>query len=294
MRWVLLTVLVATVACGARAQGGGSATALELLVRADWAADAAWDDGRAEVATYRAERPVDGEPMAHTLHLVTQAEDFNKQYWTRADWPHGQKPLMAVLAHHQIATVPTATTPLQTMISIFFERRDVGRAVKVSAGTMEWRGMTFKEFEFWRNPPVFRYSSFRDGEGTGAVPLAGFDNNTFVEEELHLLVRALRFGEGAEAWLRVTGPQATSRAAVPEAVPARLVVERETEAVTVPAGTWAAEALWRVTLETRDGRLLRWRVATEAPQALVEFTSSDGRRFELESLERRAWWQSGG
>jgi hypothetical protein len=117
--------------------------------------------------------------------------------------------------------------------------------------------------------------------------LAGWGSNTYLEEELHLLVRTIRFREGLTCRLQLAPLQLTNNAAEPRPSDALLEVTRETERITVPAGSYEPGSLWRIRIETRDGRTLQWHVADKAPHVLVTFEASDGRNFALQEVVRQ-------
>lgn len=267
---------------------GGKVPPLADVVDSAWANTSVWDDGRTEIATYDATRLLDGLPRPHTMRLLTVKEDLNKEYWTKADWPHGQKPVLSVVRQSMVATVEGRTCPHQFMSTTMFDRARISHAVKMSVSTQEWNGTTFKEFQLYQPTPVFQWHSYWDGEGTGTKPLPDHTANTYFEEELFAVVRAVRFKEGLEAQLMLEPAQVSTKAPIPVPSPARLVVERPTLAVTVPAGTYSAEKTWIVSVESDDGRRLEFTVSEQSlPNALVRFESSDGRKAGLKQLERR-------
>lgn len=238
--------------------------------------DALWDDGRAEVAHYRASRIIYGKARPHTVVLLTVAEDFTTEYYVKADWPHGQKPILPVIKQNFIAQIETDNYPYHFMTSTFFPRAKVGNAVKLSVTSTEWCGITHKEFQLWRDKPTMLYSSYWDGEGTGTRELPG-DLSDFFEEELFFSLRALPFAEGLTATFWLYPTQTTIRAPEPKPVLAQLSVADGNDG-------------WQVVVQANDNRELRYRFAKTPPHLLQEFRHSDGRTMELERVERDAYW----
>jgi hypothetical protein len=265
---------------------------LDGLIATEWAAGAPWDDGLAEVATYEGHRVVQGADRPHTVVVLTRAEDLNREHMTRAEWPYGEKPILRGLRQSQIASVPGPNYPTHFAVHLFFERDDISLPIRVVASAQEWEGTTFKEFDQTFVPPRQTYSSFHDGEGRGTRTLTS--TNAWFEEQLPLVLRTLPFEEGLRAMFALYDPQATTRAAAPKATTAVLRVERPAGAVRVPAGTWEPERAWQVTVQAQDGRTLRYAFAAEEPHPLLSFDASDGRAWQLERLERRAYWKIGG
>jgi hypothetical protein len=242
-----------------------------------FADDEFWDDGMAEVARYKASRTIYGEPRQHEAVLITVKEDFNTEYYTKADWPYGQKPILPVLKQNQIAVVPTPNYSYHFMNSIFVDRTRFSRTVKASMTCTEWCGITTKEFQLWRDAPVQLFSSYWDGEGSGSrrVDVA---EDVYLEEELPLVLRGLRFRDGLVARLRLVSNQTSNRAAEPTMTAAVLVVAEE-------------ESAWRVAVEAQDGRRIEYRFGIAYPRHLLSFDHSDGRSMELTSVTRSAYWE---
>ena len=251
-------------------------TQLAVLINREFAASELWDDGQAEVATYTAERIIYGKARPHTMHLITVSEDFNREYWVKAEFPYAQKPLVTVLKQNAVATIPTDNYPYNYMTSLFVERLDPAKGVKLSVSSQEWCGTTSKTFQLWQNPPRMVYTSYWEPEGEGERTLG--ESTAFFEEQLFLLLRMLPHREGLEAEFALYPNQTTTKAPEPRPTPARLRVRD------------GGEDRWSVEVEAGDGRFLRFAFAKDYPHALLTFRHSDGRKLDLQSLERDAYW----
>ncbi len=258
-----------------------------------WAGDPVWDDGNAEVAEYRGEQVVYGEPRPHTYHLVTVKEDFNTEYYAKADWPYGQKPVLTVLKQNQVATIETPNYPYHYMTSVFFDRNDVGGAVKMTVSSQEWCGQTSKEFQLWHEVPIMRWSSYWDGEGTGERGLTEHTASALFEEELPLVVRALNFEEGLTVQFLLEPNQTTNKAPAPRPTGASLTVSRPPHAFETAIGPFTTSQAWIVTVETQDNRALRYVVEADPPNRLLQWSHSDGRTYELQDIRRWQYWRVG-
>jgi hypothetical protein len=285
-------LLVLALACGGVLVAQERATAVRLseAVRADWAGDE-WDDGKAEVAEYEGVRVIDGTPRAHVLYLVTSAEDFNRETNARADWPFGQKPIVAVLQQIQSLSLSDPARPRHLLASSVVERKDPVKVLKLATSSQEWKGITSKEFDFSGRMPRRTWSSYRDAEGSGSEDLRSWPSEAVFDEQLPLLVRLLDLREGLETGMALVESQTTNGAGKPEIVAARVRVESAKGAVKVPAGTWAAEDVWRVVLEGADGRGMEYFVEKAAPQTLLAWNGNDGQTYGLRSVKREAVWQ---
>jgi len=57
------------------------AAGIRLPTSAAWATNAVWDGGRAEIATYKATRPVEGESVTYEATLVTLLKGLARGPW---------------------------------------------------------------------------------------------------------------------------------------------------------------------------------------------------------------------
>lgn len=235
-----------------------------------------WDDGQAEVATYDASTVVYGKPRAHTLRLITVYEDFNREYYAKADWPYGQKPILPVIKQIQTTTIPTANYDYHFLTAVFVDRDDFGRTVKLTTTSQDWCGTTSKTFELWGEKPRMIYTSYWDGEGNGTREL-GSNIDDYFEEDLLLNLRALPFRDGLNAAFWLYPKQATNKAPEPRPVPAYLIVSRQDQA-------------WDVLVEARDARTIRYEFEPAYPHVLKHYEHSDGTTLTLKKLERYAYW----
>lgn len=279
------TTLLMAAALLAGACGAGAATPLDDAIDPQWAG-ALWDDGQAEVAAYRGVRTIYGAPRPHTAHLVTVKEDFHEEQLVKADWPYDGKPIRTVLKQNQVATIETPNYPYHFMASVFQERAAPHRGVKLTVASQEWCGTTFKEFALLDGAGRMAWSSYWEGDASGTAEV---EAGAVFEEQLPLLVRALRFQDGLSVPIRLMPNQTTTRASPPRAVDAAIAVERHDGPVAVPFGE-APEA-WRVAVRAEDSRTMEFLVAADAPNLLLAYDLGDGRRYELESVRRWAYWE---
>ncbi len=249
---------------------------LERMIDPKFATAAFWDDGRSEVATYRATRYIYGEDRPHTAYLITVFEDFNREYYSKADWPYGQKPLLPVIKQNMISTVPTPNYSYHIASSVFVEREKFWKLVKLTATSHEWCGITTKQFEMWLDTPKMKYFSYWDGEGSGEQALSA-STDIFFEEQLFLVFRGLDFESLPSGTFRLYGTQVTNHAPRPSASPATFEV--------LDSGD-----TWRVDVYTMDERSMTFEYEKEYPYVLTGFSHSDGRAMELESVERKQYW----
>lgn len=280
---LMLIVLLAA----ARGQDRGAVqrpVPLSELMRAEWGARAPWNDGLSEIAEYQARFARDGVPVEGRLVLVTGQEDFSRESLARAAWPYGARPV--VEAMRQRAFLRGSDGDAGTALAdTWADRRAPVRLLRILVAEVRREGALVRDFDFTGATPQERFTSFRDDEGTGVRSVDSPQEAVF-EEQLPLIVRGLRFAEGAEAWLALMEPVSDGRAMRPKSSLAVLRITREGEAPRLPLRTWQGEAPWRVSIESGDGRRIECLVAAEAPHTLLLLEHSNGSGLALSALRR--------
>lgn len=250
----------------------------------EWGQNPVWDDGLAEVAHYEAVRPVYGRSRTYEAVFITVKEDFNAAFHTKADPPYQGRKLLPILKLNIVAEVETENYPYRYLTSIFVDRNDVGRLIKMTNGSQEWCGNTFKEVRTWGGRHELAYHSYWDGEGDGTHAL-DWGADTMLEDQLALSLRALPFAAGHEQALSLVPTQINNRARKPTTLAGRLRVEAE-EPVEVPGGEMSC---WRVEVVFGDAKQTYW-FGVDFPNILARFEATDGRSLRLAKWSRRKYW----
>ena len=267
-------ILLAIVLIASHADAGGTT----------WGNHKVWDDGLAEVAVYDATRTVYGAPRSYETVIITVKEDLDATYHVKADPPYEGKQLIGALKMNIVSEIQTDNYPYRYLTSVFVGRNDVNRLIKMTVGSQEWCGNTFKLLKTWDDQPELAYHSYWDGQGDGSYPL-DWDSSTLAEDQLVLSLRSLPFTEGYTRSIRLFPTQITNKASRPDAVPARVrVVGREDV-----AQSEARSSCWRVEV-TGDGFEQAYWFSEAFPNILVKYRSSDGRSLDLKAWERRTYW----
>jgi len=254
-------------------------------ITADWARDAVWDDGLAEVAVYEAERRIYGEARPYEAVLLTVKEEFDGERLVKADTPYGDRPIVTVIKQNAVREIATPNYDYRIMTSTFVERDDPTRIVKLTSGSHEWCGNTWKAVRRLGEQARFEWSSYFDGEADGSQQIALAAGN-LLEDQLPLALRGLAFGEGLRFDLRLLPSMATTHGGPLAWEDASLRVTGR-EAVEVPAGSISA---WRVEIVSHERTLRLW-FDVEGTHALVRSESPTGDSFRLKRIERRAYWR---
>lgn len=288
----LLVILAAAMSLPAEGQQATSAadtattTSLPATPRAvvmlkdcfskDFAQDASWNDGSAELAVYAASSISAGQRVEYDVRMATKLEGATREFYTLADYPYGDKPITEVLFQATRWQVGTNGDALNMMTTVLEPTNDFGRTMKLVISAQEDRGITTKTFELWGEKPRMAFASHWDGEGTGMREL-GSNLDDYFEEELPLVLRGLKFRDGLHANFWLHPPQANSRATEPRAVSAFLDVKAGNES-------------WEVAVKARDDRRIDFVFAAKSPFVMKEFRHSDGRTMILKDAQRGNSW----
>ncbi|MFB3126360.1 MAG: hypothetical protein ACE1Z8_02640 [Candidatus Acidiferrales bacterium] len=291
-RVFLLGLLISAVAA-CSAVPGEETTALASTSAAEtarvydfsWSRDPLWDDGRAEVALYDARRPQYGKVESYQAVFIVVKEDFNRQHYVKADPPFEGKDTFPVLKLNAVHSYWTDNYPYHFMESVFVRRDDPTALVKLTLGSQEWCGNTFKEVTTWGATPQLISHSYFDGQGDASRPL-DLRPGDLLEDQLPLVLRSLRFEPGLEFKRRLL-PSLISNSLrrTPEFVQATIGVVGE-EMVETGAGRLAA---WKVRIAWEKIEQTWWFEKT-APHTLLKMESSDGRSWVLRERMRKAYW----
>ncbi len=263
---------------------GWVAAADSLPITKDWAGDPIWDDGLSEVAVYQASRVIYGAPRDYEAVLLTVKEDFDGTKLVKADPPYGDRPIVTVIKQNAVREIATPNYDYRIMTSTFVEREDPTRLVKLTSGSHEWCGNTWKAIRSRDGRTVYNWSSYFDGEADGFQTLE-LRLGGLLEDQLPLTLRGLEFRPGLTFDARVLPSMANNHAGRVRLHEATILVE-DLETVDVPAGRFQA---WRVEVVSDDSSTTYW-FDSAGTHPLVALESSDGDILELKHIERRAYW----
>lgn len=256
----------------------------QTVAASSWGMHPIWDDGLAEVAVYDAERIVYKKVRQYETVLVVVKEDFNEAFHVKADPPYERKRLLPVLKLNVVSTVPTEHYSYHYLTSAFVRRDDVLRLVKLTNGSQEWCGNTFKEIRTWGDRPELIFHSYWDGQGDGSYSL-NWREGDLAEDQLPISLRGLPFRPGYRMKVRIIETQITNKALHPQPAEAEVLVAAEE---TTASGVGQV-ACWRIEV-TWSGQTQRYWFEKAYPNILVRFESPDGRRLALKRRERRKYW----
>lgn len=239
-----------------------------------------WEDGRAEVATYEAERTVYRKKRAFEYTQITVKEEFNQQFNVKTD-DYKRADLFPVMKINQFCRIPTDQYPYHYLTSLFFRRDQPVALYKMTTSSQEWCGNTFKTIVDDGVNFEETYDSYWDQQGMGSRDLR---RDVFLEDALPYTLRALKFGQLPTFDLVVLALQQTNQATPPVYYAAHLTTAE------APAAE-ASEPAWRVAITLAPGKENVYWFAKKYPNVLLRQTTWDGRSLRLKATRRYVYWR---
>lgn len=246
---------------------------------AGWGRDSLWNDNRAEVAIYDAERVVDGKTRKYQNQLIVTREDLREDTLVKANDPKKQK-VMRAFKLNQVDKFDTDNYPQNYLTSVFVAADDLRHVLKITVGAQEWVGNVFKVY---RDGNLTWYS-YKDGEADQSARLELGENDYF-EDQLVLALRGLAFKNDVSMKIRVWNSLATNEGVVPAVEDVVLTIS-EGEKV---RGRFGSLPTWKVVLQYPNGSDTYW-FEKASPNILVKMETRDGRKRLLYGRARWSYW----
>lgn len=251
-----------------------------------WARHARWDDGQAEVALYDAKRPQYGKVETYEAVFIVVKEDLDAKLLVKADPPYEGRQLVPVLKLNAVHSYWTPNYPYHYLASVFVRRDDPGALVKLTVGSQEWCGNTFKLLKTTPRAELTVHSYF-DPEGDSTRPV-NLRSGDLLEDQLPLALRGLAFAPGLEVRRRILPSLISNKLGrEPQFLDATITVVGE-ETFATPAGRFAS---WKVGVKFGEIQQTWW-FEKAAPHTLLKMESSDGRAWMLKARTRKPYWQA--
>ncbi len=279
-------VLFASVLLAGPSQAPPAAAQAPDYFDSTWSRDALWDDGQAEVALYDARRPQYGKAESYEAVFIVVKEDFDAKLLVKADPPYQGRQLVSVLKLNAVHSYWTPNYPYHFLASVFVRRDDPGALVKLTVGSQEWCGNTFKLVKTSPRAELAVHSYF-DPEGDTTRPL-DLRRGDLLEDQLPLALRGLAFAPGLEVRRRILPSLISNKLGrQPQFLDSTITVVGE-ESLATPAGRFAS---WKVSVKFGEVQQTWW-FEKAAPHTLVKMESSDGRAWLLKARTRKPYWQA--
>ena len=258
----------------------GNKSDLSVYFNEEWANNKFWYDGLAEVAIYDAQRTVYKKERNFEYTYITVAEDFNKEFRVKTD-DYQRKDLYKVMKLNAFCKIETENYPYHYLTSMFFNFKQPWLMDKMTNGSQEWCGNTFKEYLANGNHYTLKYHSYFDGEGDGEKALSA---NLLIEDQLNYTLRSLKFKEGLKFGTKILESQISSKVGNLKIYDATVSVEDGREDI-------LGKKAWKVILKLDNDKTNTYYFDQAYPNILVKQQTWDNRNLILKKSSRYAYWK---
>ncbi len=264
--------------------------ALGTAARADQF-DTVWHDGKAELDGYHMVVSRYGQDRKATGVMVFVTEPFSESKRVKVDDPTANpSDTFDALKLNLVRDFQTGIYDYNTMVSVWV-RTATMEPVKVSFSSQEWCGNVYSEMIFRGKQIRGTYSSYFENE-SGPIDL-GWPKGGVTEDELFIALRGLRSDFLAPGERRtlpfLPGTFYTRLSHLPmEWTQATIVRAKETQSVTVPAGTFTC-MLYDV--HSGDGRAGQFYIESDYPHRIVKWSLPPDVSGELAGSARLQYWK---
>lgn len=241
----------------------------------DWAMNALWEDGQAEVALYDAERVVYGKVRNYEYAFITVKEQFNKEYNVKTD-DYSRDDLFSVMKVNKFASFETENYPYHYLTSLFFKRNKPEQLHKMTHTGQEWCGNTFKQFTLSAEGYKYDFNSYFDGYGDGETTIQ--QSKVIWEDQLSYLLRSLKFEDGLQFEKPVVESQINTKAYEPTIYQAEFKVVDQ-------------DSTWLVDVQLDSEKTNRYIFEKEYPNLLLSKKGWDGFNLKLKENSRYQYWK---
>ena len=233
-----------------------------------------WQDGRAELDSYRLTVTRYGQPRVGRAVLIFVTEPFSRSRHVKVEDPTLRPAdTFEALKLNLVRDFQTGVYDYHTMVSLFTSSRDFA-PVKVAFSCAEWCGQVYEELVFDGGRVEQRlFSYFENQSATASFPVPA---GGVLEDDLFILLRGLRsdfLAPGERRTVPFLASPFVRRLTHRPLAWSTATIERSRapEAVRVPAGAFASD-VYLVT--TGDGRRARFDVERAAPHRVIRWAWS--------------------
>ena len=252
----------------------------------NWAMDARWEQGTAEVAKYQAQRVVYQKPRDFEYTMILVKETFNEKFNVKTD-DYQRNDLYDVMKVNKFARIPTDNYPYHYMTSVFFRRDQPATVHKLVNTSQEWCGTTAKYFLNKGRSYTFGYNSYWDGQGVGETTV---DGGILFEDQLSYSLRALNFSEGLTFTGRVAETQVSSKASVPTVYKATFTVSQAADFQLDTDYGLGSAPVWRVRVQLDQDKVNDYWFGEEYPNVMLRQSTWDEQELQLKEVYMDDYW----
>jgi hypothetical protein len=232
---------------------------------------------------YESERVVYNQPRSFREHLITVKEDFDPEALVKLDHPEKKK-AMRVFKMNVVQRFDTENYPYSYLTSVFVKDEPLNEIVKLTVGSQEWCGNTFKLLKRNGEGASLTWHSYFENEADRTVDVA-LQKDDYFEDALPLSLRDLPFKEGYEKKVRVWSDMTNNHGQEPLVSSCTVRVEAE-ELIHCHAGSLPT---WPVVVQTPTSVDHYWFEKAE-PHILVKMERQDGSKRVLYARARWSYW----
>ena len=248
-----------------------------------------WSDGRAEVSTYKLERPRYGEPRVGLIHLIYVTEPFSKSKRVKVnDYRYDDPDHTIALKLNVVESWRTGVYEYRLMTSHFFDAHDNLKPLKSTFSSQEWCGVSFEESTWTEDQLVIDGKSYFEGESR----LLHFNAHGRFTDQLLVIARGLQSGGPRSAIFPerlIESPKQrflSHRAAVDY----RAEMERK-DPIRLETVVGSVDSV-PIHYVLSDGRACAMSVEAAQPFRIMGWRCEGGERADLIETSRTAYWRS--
>lgn len=278
-----LWIVVLAVACSNTTEQNSEkvkTSSISKYFNAEWANKKLWYDGLAEVATYDAQRSVYNKERDFEYTYITVAEDFNKAFRVKTD-DYERKDLYKVMKVNAFCKIETENYPYHYLTSMFFYFNKPWAMDKMTNGSQEWCGNTFKEYLNKGDNYLLNYHSYFDGEGDGEKQIP---TDLLFEDQLNYTLRSLNFKDNLSFKTQILESQISNKVGKLKIYDAQLTVEDGLKEI-------AEKDSWRVSVKLANDKVNVYFFDKAYPNILLKQHTWDNRNLMLKKTSRYAYWK---
>ncbi len=252
-----------------------------------WRDDPVWFDGKAECATYEATRTIYGKPRTYTARIYINKEHASPETFTKSPDGTGR----AVFKLHVRDDIPTENYTYHFSTMCYVGQDDL-KSLKLDMGSQEDCGATFKQYINHAGTLRWRQFSYFPDEGERGDELKPETNFAF-QDALPLILRGYPFDNPPKTLeLQLLRDQTDTHLTLPDELKTgvAIVTYKGVDWIGVPNQDDKAHHL--VVHLAPDWVEHYWFAADpELLHVMVRHEGGHGIKYELKTLERRAYWR---
>lgn len=250
----------------------------------EWMRNTYWFEGKAEINFYKAKIYKYGIPRQadEVIHILVTEKHKPDLLVKADDWR--EEGLIDMLKFNYLRRFQTGIYSYREMMSVFFEQKDL-RLAKMTFGSQEWCGQSFKELVNFRGESSYHFNSYWDGQGRDSYDVS-FPQDLFLYDALPVQLRMLNLIKGESLEIPLLPSQISSKVQKPKIALATVNIIRS-ETISVPAGSFSCNL---VEVSHPGGTDQFW-IESDFPQRMIKWNTFNQNSYELLDSKNLAYWE---